>query len=198
MVWYRNLLIHMATISRSPRSMYVAFLRGINVGGKVLVKMTDVKKIFESLSFKHVQTVLASGNIIFETDKRTAKELASVIEEALVKKYERPIGVLVRTVESLQKIFEQRYFKDVEITPATRCYVTFLSETPTSKLKIPYSSPEKDFTILAMTGTELVSVLTLGENRGTVDAMAIIEKEFGKKVTTRNWNTIEKILRKCS
>ncbi len=184
--------------TESSVEKYVAFLRGINVGGNVLVKMTDVKKIFESLNFKKVQTVLASGNVLFETDKRTVKDLASEIEETLVKKYERPIGVLVRTVESLQKLSEQRYFKDIEITPSMRCYITFLSEKPQSNLKIPYISPEKDVTILAMTGTELVSVLTLGENRGTVDAMAIIEKEFGKKVTTRNWNTIEKILKKFS
>ena len=177
---------------------YAAFLRGINVGGNVLVKMADVKKLFEALGFENVQTVLASGNILFESGEQSANKLASTIAAALEKKYQRAIGVIVRSINDLQKIADSKPFKDIDAMPATRLYVTFLSEKPNSTLKIPYISPEKDFTILAVTNSEIVSVLTVGEKRGTTDAMNIIEKEFGKNVTTRNWNTIEKILKKYS
>ena len=175
---------------------YAAFLRGINVGGNVLVKMADVKKIFETLGFENVQTVLASGNILFEAVEKSAKELALMIAAALEKKYKRSIGVIVRSVDDLHDLADKKPFKYIDITPATRLYITFLSEKPQTTLKIPYVSPQKDFTILAVTNSEIISVLTVTEKRGTTDAMNIIEKEFGKNVTTRNWNTIEKILKK--
>lgn len=175
---------------------YAAFLRGINVGGNVLIKMADVKKMFETLGFENVQTVLASGNILFETVEKSAKELAPMIAAALEKKYKRSIGVIVRSIGELQELVGKKPFKRIDVTPATRFYITFLSEKPRSALKIPYTSPEKDFTILTATNSEILSVLTVGEKRGTTDAMNIIEKEFGKNVTTRNWNTIEKILKR--
>src|SRR5260221_10646488 len=73
---------------------YIAFLRGINVGGNNLIKMSDLKKQFEDLGFTNVQTVIASGNVIFETDKKnfnkipyqaviiSQKELKEVIDNA--------------------------------------------------------------------------------------------------------------------
>ena len=84
-------------------------------------------------------------------------------------------------------------FKKIKTTPQTRLYITFLSDKTSSKLKIPYESPEKDFSILSVTKNEVISVLTLSANRSTTDVMKILEKEFGKKITTRNWNTVVKI-----
>jgi uncharacterized protein (DUF1697 family) len=179
-----------------PSIRYAAFLRGVNVGGNVLVKMADVKKLFEALGFENVQTILASGNILFESGEQSANKLASTIAAALEKKYKRAIGVIVRSIDELQKLADRRLFKNITVTPAKRLYITFLSEKPKSTLKIPYISPEKDFTILTVTNSEVISVLTVTEKRGTTDGMNIIEKEFGKNVTTRNWNTIEKILKK--
>jgi len=49
---------------------YFAFLRAINVGGKNLIKMEDLKKIFESLGFKNVRTYIQSGNVIFESSEK--------------------------------------------------------------------------------------------------------------------------------
>jgi hypothetical protein len=71
-----------------------------------------------------------------------------------------------------------------------------LSEKPTSKLKIPYQSPEKDFCILLVTKGEVCSVLTINPTMKSTEAMNILEKEYGKNVTTRNWNTVEKLSKK--
>lgn len=49
----------------SPRS-YVAFLRGINVGGHAVIRMSELQRAFEGLGFENVRTVLASGNVIFD------------------------------------------------------------------------------------------------------------------------------------
>lgn len=184
--------------SALQHTAYVAFLRGINVGGNKLVKMDDLKKVFATtLKLENVQTILASGNILFETPETNCEMLTKTIEAALAKRFGHPIPVIIRSITNLKKLAANEPFKKIVVTPSTRLYLTFLSEKPKSLLKIPYVSPEKDFYILSVTDTEICSVLTLSENRGTVDAMGIIEKEFGRNVTTRNWNTIEKILKKA-
>ncbi len=172
---------------------FVAFLRGINVGGNKIVKMEDLRKAFESMGFGNVKTLLASGNVIFEAPQAPASAIAKRIEEKLEKTFGFSIGVIVRTKEDLRRLSDAQPFKGIKVTPETRLYVTFLSEKPKSGLKIPYKSPDGNFTILRATDTEVCSVLTISPDSRTVDLMGILEKEFGKKVTTRNWNTVTKL-----
>jgi uncharacterized protein (DUF1697 family) len=174
---------------------YVAFLRGINVGGHKAVKMEELKKAFAALGFDDVKTLLASGNVLFAAPPASEGALAKKIEKKLETAFGHEIGVLVRKVEGLQRLAEANPFAGVKVTPQTRLYVTFLTEKPKSGLKIPPESPDKNFKILRATESEVCSVLTLSPNSRTVDLMSMIEKEFGRKVTTRNWNTINKILK---
>ena len=74
---------------------YAAFLRGINVGGHKTVPMEKLKKAFEALRFKNVQTLLASGNVVFETQALSTAALEQMIEEKLKKIFGHEIGVLV-------------------------------------------------------------------------------------------------------
>jgi len=174
---------------------YAAFLRGINVGGHKAVKMEELKKAFEALGFENVKTLLASGNVIFAAPSASESMLAKKIEEKLEQTFGHEIGVLIRKLEELQRLAEASPFAGIKVTPQTRLYVTFLAEKTKSSLKIPYESPDKNFKIIRATGSEVCSVLTLTPNSRTVDLMSILEKEFGRKVTTRNWNTINKILK---
>ncbi len=66
---------------------YVAFLRGINVGGKNKVKMETLREVFSSLGFENVKTYINSGNVIFETVETAGKELAAKIESAIEKEF---------------------------------------------------------------------------------------------------------------
>jgi uncharacterized protein (DUF1697 family) len=174
---------------------YIAFLRGINVGGQKTIKMEELKKTFEAMGFANVKTLLASGNVLFDAPMTSKNTLATEIEETLEKTFGHEIGVLIRTIESLQKLADDNPFADVKVTPQTRLYVTFLSENSKSDLTIPYKSPDGNFRILQASSGEVCSVLTLSPNTRTVDLMSILEKEYGKRVTTRNWNTIERILK---
>jgi uncharacterized protein (DUF1697 family) len=173
---------------------YVAFLRGINVGG-VTVKMDKLKKVFEAIGFSNVKTLLASGNVLFSAPSASQSALVKKIEAKLDTAFGRAIGVLVRKIEELRRLAEANPFAGIKVTPQTRLYVTFLSEKTTSSLKIPYISSDKNFKIIRATENEVYSVATLSPNSRTVDLMSILEKEFGRKVTTRNWNTIEKVLK---
>ncbi len=174
---------------------YIALLRGINVGGNKKVPMADLKKLLEKNGYEDVKTLLASGNVLFSTVKMEQKKLERELEALLEKHFKFPIPVLIRTADSIQKLIDANPFKEVKETPETRLYITFLSEKPTGKLKIPYISPGKEFKILEATETEVCSVLILSENVKTTEAMNILEKEYGKKVTTRNWNTVLKLVK---
>jgi uncharacterized protein (DUF1697 family) len=173
---------------------YAAFLRGINVGGNKKVPMEDLKKVFALLGYKNIRTLLNSGNVIFEAEEKDADELRRVIEIKLEKKFGFPIPILIRTIAELQALAKADPFKGIDVILETRLYVSFLSEKPLGKLKIPYQSSEKNYKILFASKNEVCSVLTLSPNTQSTDLMSVLEKEYGKKITTRNWNTIEKIL----
>jgi uncharacterized protein (DUF1697 family) len=172
---------------------YVAFLRGINVGGNKKVPMAKLKSVLEEFGFKNVRTLLASGNVIFESKKDSLPSLTKKISATLEEAFSFTIPVILRDADQIEKIAGSDPFKNIIVTKDTRLYVTFLSEEPKSKLKIPYISPDKSFQILAIKDKAIFSIVDLSK-AGTVEAMAILEKEFGKNITTRNWNTIVKIV----
>jgi uncharacterized protein (DUF1697 family) len=176
-------------------SKYAAFLRGINVGGNRVLKMADIKKVFESLDFREVSTVGASGNIIFASQTVDSSELKKTIDTGLHKAFGLSDPATVRSVDHLRELIESDPFRGVKITADIRLYVTFLNtpNRPKNGIKLPYTAPKKIFQILKLTKTEIFTVVDLAAGGGTLDAMGFIEKEFGKNLTTRNWNTVKKL-----
>jgi len=172
---------------------YIAFLRGINLGSTHKVPMRDLKESFESIGFTNVKTSLNSGNVIFTADEADVSHVQNIIGNHLEKTFGFPINTLIRTQKEVQEMVEENPFKNITMTAQTRLYVTFLSESSKSALKIPYESPEKNFRILRVSNNAIFSVLLLSGKYNTTDAMNIIGKEFGKNVTTRNWNTVVKM-----
>jgi uncharacterized protein (DUF1697 family) len=170
---------------------YIAFLRGINVGGNVLVKMTDLKAAFEAAGLKNVKTILASGNIMFESENKDPDAITLKIEAFLKKKWKREITVFVRTIDELERMAALRPFKGVDMTPNTRLYVTFLYEFSRG-IKIP--ELPANVKITRMKDDAVFTVVEITPELDTPDSMEVLNKVLGPKITARNWNTIEKIL----
>lgn len=173
---------------------YVALFRGINVGGK-MVKMAELVKTLEDLGYTQVKTLLNSGNAVFETDHHNQEYLIHEVEDRLEKVFGFHIDTLILPMSGLKSLVESDPFKNVSISPETRLYATFIfnkSIEPKS-ITIPYESPEKDFRILSVRHGAICSVLQLSSTRKTPDVMAMLEKEWGKKITTRSWNTVLKL-----
>jgi uncharacterized protein (DUF1697 family) len=181
------------TDSKNLRA-YAAFLRGINVGGRT-IKMVDLKKALAKSGLRDIQTLGASGNVLFSSAEADPAALAKSIEAGLQKAFGCAIAVLVRTLDQVRALVASDLFKGVAVSPNTRLYITFLS-TPTKPkngLGIPYTTPAKNMSILSVSKTEICSVVEVSKEFNTIDLMEIIEKEFGKNLTTRNWNTIKKV-----
>lgn len=168
---------------------YVALLRGINVGGHKKVPMKDLKDVFEKNDYENVKTFLASGNVVFEG--KDGKDLK--ISEILEKAFGFEIKTIVLPFEDVEKLVKANPFKDIAVTPETRLYVTFLSDESKGNIDVPYTSEDQSFRILKKFENILLSVLDLSKT-GRPDAMDVLEKTFGKTITTRNYNTIKRIV----
>lgn len=172
---------------------YIALLRGINVGGNKKVPMADLKAMMEGMGFTHVKTLLNSGNVVFAGPETQIKKLEAQLSNQLEKTFGFPVPVVVRKGEALHKMVASDPFKDVEAHKDIRLYVTYLKE-PFDKnpLELPWVSPDGAFHIIGFTGSEVISYLDVSKTK-TTDAMNILEKTYGKEITTRNRNTVLKI-----
>jgi uncharacterized protein (DUF1697 family) len=170
----------------------VALLRGINVGGHKKVSMADLKKAFESLGFKNVRTVLASGNVVFEAPEKD-RAPAGTIGAKLERAFGFPVPVVLRTIRELQAIIASDPFKEAVSGPGVKFYVTFFSEKRTSRPDRLPPKPDADFRLVRVTPSEVFSVIRPSPDAGTPDLMAFLKRAFGKEVTTRNWQTVIKL-----
>jgi len=172
---------------------YVAFLRGINVGGHRSIKMADLEAAFRSLGFQNVRTVLASGNVIFESLKSGQDALVQRIRRKLETELERKTEVILRPLSEIRELVKSNPFRAVKLTPNTRLYIMLLADASKTDPGYTYESPQKDMRIFGLSTGEMGAVLILSPGRGTADLMGNLDKEFGRNVTTRNWKTIQKI-----
>ncbi len=175
------------------RITYVAFLRGINVGGNTTIPMEALRQVVTRLGLRGVKTVLASGNVVFETDDPDLAPLTHRIQAALRETFGFEIAVMLRSAGEIQALLAADPFKGVPVTANTRLYVTFLGDGIESQAKAPFVSPLGDYGVVRIFPREVCSFVVLSEGRGTPDLMKGIDQEYGKAVTTRSWNTILRI-----
>src|SRR5690554_4641792 len=110
----------------SQKSVMVAFLRGINVGGHHKVPMAELKSTLADMGFSDIKTLLNSGNVVFTTSPTAIAALEEQMAEVLEKKFGFPIPVLIRKMEDIQQLVARKPFKDIEVHKDIRLYVTFL------------------------------------------------------------------------
>ncbi len=172
---------------------HIALLRGINVGGHKKIKMAELRVMLTDLGFSNVATVLATGNIGFDADEMNASDLQTIIHDGILDTFGHDVDVLMRTQANIQALVATEPFASVAVTENTRLNVSFLGNEAQNTVTLPYDSPAPDFDILHVSATEVCSVWTLNGKVRSTDYMKILEQEFGKNITTRNWNTVLKI-----
>jgi uncharacterized protein (DUF1697 family) len=165
---------------------YVAFLRGVS---PMNAKMPELKRAFELASFTDVKTVLSSGNVVFSARASAEAALVKKAEAAMAKHLDRVFQTQVRAVDDLRELLESNPYAKLRLEPGAKRVVTFLPELPRVKLKLPIELDGAS--ILALRGREVLSAYVVGD-RGPV-FMTLLEKTFGKSITTRTWQTIEKV-----
>jgi uncharacterized protein (DUF1697 family) len=165
---------------------YVAFLRGVS---PMNAKMPELKAAFEGAGFREVRTVLSSGNVVFTASSASDAALERKAEAAMKKRLGTAFMTIVRPVEELQGLLAKDPYDGFDVDPRAKRVVTFAREAPKAKLKLPIELDGAR--ILAVEGREVFTAYVPGP-RGPV-FMSLIEKTFGKDVTTRTWDTVRKV-----
>ncbi|HKN82647.1 MAG TPA: DUF1697 domain-containing protein [Pyrinomonadaceae bacterium] len=90
--------------SKSRLNVFVALLRGVNVGGNSMISMRALKESFEATGFTNVTTYINSGNIIFTTKENEARKLERKIEQMLSRNHQLGSKVVIRSVAEMEKL----------------------------------------------------------------------------------------------
>jgi uncharacterized protein (DUF1697 family) len=167
---------------------YAAFLRAVS---PMNAKMPQLKAAFEAAGFADVKTVLSSGNVVFTSTRAAESSLERKAEAAMVERLGHDFLTIVRPVDALREMLDRDPYKAFRLPKGAKRVVTFLRKAPTSKLALPIELHGAQ--ILAIEGREIFTAY-VPSPKGAV-FMGLIEKTFGKQVTTRTWDTVAKVAR---
>ena len=154
-----------------------------------------LRGVCEDLGLRNVRTVVASGNVVFETDTTDVPALEAHLEAAWLDKLGFNSTTIIRSRSDLQSIVDADPFSGLEHGKTTYLLVTFFKDPIAADLALPYAVPGRDYRIVAATPSELYSVTDTTGAR-TPDLMAWLERQFGKDLTSRTRLTVSRILAK--
>jgi len=168
---------------------YIAFLRGINVGGHKKILMADLRALLERSGFQNVKTYIQSGNVVLSTSEK--KEVVSkIISEAILKQYGWEVPVLVKTALENKSIFANCPFLQEK---KEKSYFILLDKNPSSEFVLEtekLSSSKEEFII---TNPCVYIYYSLGAGKAKL-GINFFERKLKVKATARNFRTMKKLL----
>jgi uncharacterized protein (DUF1697 family) len=181
---------HPAGASAAARR-YVAFLRGINVGGHAKIAMADLRAMLNDLGYEDVATLLQSGNAVLTADGGPT-DVATAIEDRLRTDTGLDVRCVVRTADELRNVLAHDPYGGHATDPA-KYVVGFMDKAP-AKAKVaaidPAAYAPDEFRVV---GREAYIWCPSGLANTKLTG-ATLEKKLGVAMTARNWNTCQKVL----
>jgi uncharacterized protein (DUF1697 family) len=170
---------------------YALLLRGVNVGTKNSLPMIELRRMLTKTGCSDVQTYVQSGNAVLATELPAAK-LTAAVEAALERYMGRPIATTLRTRAQMAEVVAGNPFGPVASVPKYLC-VTFLSHAPTKAELAPLYASDFHPELFHVTGKEIYTWHPDGQGRSPL-AAALVKLRLRGAATTRNWNTVLKLL----
>lgn len=176
-------------------TVYIALLRGINVGGKNVIKMAELKKVFEAIGLCEVQTYIQSGNVLFKSNQGE-KFLQGKIEHEIEAVFGFTVPVVLRTLAELEQLVSNCPFSEEEVAEAEASsqaesqYVTLLTHVPLQEkiaLLDAYRGENDQYRIIGR------DVFLLFNHSIRNSKLANNLFKLGVSGTVRNWKTINKL-----
>ena len=172
-------------------NVFVALLRGVNVGGNNMISMSALKKSFEAMGFSHVSTYINSGNIIFTTKEKDPRKLEKRIEQMLAKEYQLDSRVVLRSLPEMEKLV-QSLPRTWKADPAFRYNVIFLRHTIDSESILNELVVKDDIEeVLYRPGALLWSAQI--SNLTRTQMVKLSSRKMYQDMTIRNLNTTRKL-----
>jgi uncharacterized protein (DUF1697 family) len=173
--------------------LLISLLRGVNVGGHHRVKMDELRALYESLGFEDVQTYINSGNVLFRTAERDVVRLRMRIEDAIERACGFRADVILRTPSELRSAIARNPFAARPGMEPNKLAIHFLAAAPSAaaleQVHAIDTAPEE----LHIDGRELHMYFTNGMARPKL-SLPKLEKALRTSGTSRNWNTVRKLL----
>jgi uncharacterized protein (DUF1697 family) len=172
---------------------FVAFLRAINVGGHT-VRMEQLRRLFEDLRFSHVETFIASGNVIFDSRSKDTTALEATIEQHLETSLGYKVSTFVRSIDDLARVASHEPFPADAAGDGGGLYIAFLAAPPAAGAvaKLIKAGEGDEF---SAHGRE---IFWLRRKSFSESALAgpLFEKTIGVPATMRNATTVRKLAAK--
>lgn len=169
-------------------TLQIAFLRAINVSGHNMIKMSDLKRLFESLGFARVQTYIQSGNVLFVSD-RAVDHLRGEIESAIQSTFGLTVPVVLRTAQQLTRIVTDCPFHPDEIAGATAFHVSLLAQAPSAEGLARLPAGEIGGDRFRLVGREIYMLYQQSSHKSKLSNQ-FFEQRLKQVATNRNWRTI--------
>jgi len=171
----------------------ICLLRGINVGGRAIIKMEALRALFVSLKFQQPQTYVQSGNVVFRTPESDLDLLATRIRQAIEKKFACSPAIVLRSVTEFRAVVSGNPFARRNNIEPAKLHVFFLAAQPAKNaaqsLRQLAIQPEE----LHLIGQELFIYFPNGVGKSKLP-WARVDKALETQGTGRNWNSVTKIL----
>jgi uncharacterized protein (DUF1697 family) len=152
-------------------------------------KMPELRKAFEAAGYTEVKTVLSSGNVVFSARRGPESSLQRTAEAVMHEQLGQGFLTIVRPIDALLALLATDPYRAFGLSPSAKRIVTFLRDEPRSKVALPLEL--HGARLLALNGRELFSAY-VPSPKGPV-FMSLIERTFGKELTTRTWDTVAKV-----
>ena len=175
---------------------YVAMLRGINLGPHKRVKMEALRRSFESLGLKNVQTYIQSGNVVFKAGKTSTAALCKKIEEQITRDFGFSSLTILRSQDELGKVVKENPFLNQRGFSPEKLHVIFLSDSPETEVLKQLESLTKAPDASCCLGQEIYLHLPNGFAQSSMMNNPI-ERKFLVQATTRNWRSVNNIYQMC-
>ncbi len=171
-------------------------LRGMGPGDPMFNNQT-VCRCLETLGYRYVRALQASGNYLFEYDEASNATLEAAIETSIEEAVGFRRAAIVRNVDEIASLIQHDPFKGMVHNSGTYLLVTFMKQPAKLDFSLPYQPPGKPYTIIGASEDMLFSV-TDNTSGKTTDLMVWLERHISKDITSRTWNTMQRIYLKLA
>jgi uncharacterized protein (DUF1697 family) len=172
--------------------MHIALLRAVNLGPHNKVGMADLRALAAALGLKNPQTLLQSGNLVFEAGKQTPAQLEQLLERGTATQLAVETDFFVRTAKEWRSVIDANPFPREAKSDPGHVVVMALKAAPTRAAVAALQDAIKGREVVRAEGRHAYFVYPdgIGSSKLTIK---MIEKAFGTRGTARNWNTVLKL-----
>jgi uncharacterized protein (DUF1697 family) len=170
-------------------TVYIALLRGINVGGHNIIKMQELKSLFTNIGLEHVQTYIQSGNVLFQSYESPV-QLRQRIEKGIHNVFGFSVTVILRTAAEWDQIIRNCPYPVDSLLEGESVHIAFLAERPPQEQVNHLLSFRSEIDEYYMEATEIYLYLSQSIRNSK---LATHLQKLGVPATLRNWKTIIKL-----